>query len=235
MPTYERTQKLSTRIFSRSKYDICLNNVGSRCTGIFKLQMVGSLFPPQTRSKMMESWSPRTGILDQFQGCLERVPDTQQAVALIVSDRPNSLTLLPELLPLIRYGTDITWVFGMGIGVSHPWIRKDSWSLWEQRYSSYCVPLFLWHSLSCAEYRRLSCPNCCTIGLILLTLFVNPIFVLIACLASERNMLKWCLSMRDYQQCQIWGWTGIHLQKYVWDLFNTQKSREKHVCSKDGT
>jgi len=38
--------------------------------------------------------------------------------SLFVSNRLKSLTLLPELLPWVHYGTSITCVFGMGTGVS---------------------------------------------------------------------------------------------------------------------
>ena len=80
-------KKLSTRIFSRSKYDICLSNVGGQCAGIFKLQMVGSLFPPHTRSEMMEIRTPHTAIFNPLWVCLEGVRDDQEADILFVFAR----------------------------------------------------------------------------------------------------------------------------------------------------
>ncbi len=93
--------------------NICLSNVGSRCTGIFKLQKGRSLFPPQTRSEMTESRTLSTTICDPFWVCFEVVQDTHHGDTLFVFHRLKSLTLLPELLPLFHYGIGLLVSSGM--------------------------------------------------------------------------------------------------------------------------
>jgi len=78
--------------------DICLSNVGSRCTGIFKLQMGRTLFPPHMRSEMRKSRTPCTAIFDPLLALLEVVKDSQKAMrysSLFVSIRLKALALLP--------------------------------------------------------------------------------------------------------------------------------------------
>src|SRR5258708_3259592 len=122
-------KKLSTRIFSRSKYDICLSNVGSRCTGIFKQQMVGSLSPPHTCSEMMESRTPRTAIFDPLCACLYVVQRAQKADALFVCVRlsPSEITgVAARIAATVSVWKSVTNVFGIGYHVFIGCRRGDS-------------------------------------------------------------------------------------------------------------